>query len=153
MVIVPHETRGVNSGFPQGIHPMGELPGHHIDYPGPFLPGPIQQPAPEEKIVWLVQPRLEKYPYLREAEIFVVGIDSWATRPRRVPGKLVAYSTAYPGVRFRSGRGKGGYLKRVWYVLKHDPYEPGCDAAHGPIEAVDPRTIHPGKPSSKEVGK
>lgn len=90
----------------------------------------------ETGIVWLESP--ENFRYVREGTLFVC---SRARRPRSgVPTRLVAYSVLSPKA---PSDHPGEFLRRVWWVASHDPYE---GRGH-PIEAVDPLRIRPGKPS------
>ena len=91
----------------------------------------------EKDIVWLDD--RSKYRYLREVQY---PIWSRTTKPRNsiVPGKLVAYATLKPTAKAEN---PGMFVRRMFYVAAHDPYPAG-----GPVEAVDPYTVHPGIPAA-----
>jgi hypothetical protein len=92
----------------------------------------------EERIVWLDHP--ENFRYVRESMIYH---SRRQTRPGRghYPGRLVAYAVLRPDV--RSEWPCATFLRRIWWVARHDPYEAGgC-----PCEAVDPCRVRAGRHS------
>ncbi|MGX4695456.1 DUF6009 family protein [Streptomyces sp. JNUCC 63] len=99
----------------------------------------------ETEVVWLEDP--ENLDYVRQA------LDKVPTRrgkPRYSrDGRLIGYTNLHPGA--ASDPDSGLFARRAFFLLPHDrdrqpqgPYSVGA-----PGEAVDPRTIEPGKVGTK----
>lgn len=112
----------------------------------------------ETKIVFIEPP--ERYPYLREEIIRTPSRDTKPRVARYSEKRIVAYSVLAPDA-VREGFGErwdgeadppsnrlGEYfVRRVFYRMPWDPYEPFRVELGGPMEAVDPQTIQPNVPS------
>lgn len=101
----------------------------------------------EAEVVWLESP--ETFPYVREQ---LVKHPHRKTRPgkeRYSDQRIVAYSTAAPDAKAEEPDPltSGKFYRRVWYVMKWDPYDPWDPKLGGPMEAVDPETVRSNKPS------
>jgi hypothetical protein len=83
----------------------------------------------------------ENFRYVRESSYCY---PTRARRPRFSGGRLVAYAVLKPEAKSVM---PGEFLRRVWWVADHDPYEDGG----APIEAVDPMSITAGH-ASKRIG-
>ncbi|MGV4985757.1 DUF6009 family protein [Streptomyces sp. NRAIS4] len=101
----------------------------------------------ETEVVWLEDP--EDLDYVRQA------LDKVPTRkgkPRYSrDGRLIGYTNLQPGA--ASDPDSGLFARRAFFLLPHDrdrepqgPYSVGA-----PGEAVDPRTIEPGKVGAKTL--
>ncbi|MFH8739400.1 DUF6009 family protein [Streptomyces sp. NPDC017964] len=104
--------------------------------------------ALEAEVVWLEDPT--DLDYVRQA------LDKVSTRkgkPRyERDGRLIGYTNLTP--KAPRSAGSGLWARRTFYLLPHDrpnqPDDPECPYTVGsPLEAIDPRTIAPGKVGEK----
>lgn len=104
--------------------------------------------AHENGIVWIAD--VMSLPYVRETLALIVG--RRRRPPERFLGRVVGYATLGPGARAEVA---GVYRRRVFWVARHDrDSEPGgIYATNHPLEAVDPRTVAPGRPGTPPTGE
>lgn len=93
----------------------------------------------ESLIVWL-EP-IDRFDYVRQT---IVCCTTGSRRPRfpwRGSGRMVGYSNASRSLEPWS------FYRRVFWVKPHDRSEQpdGCYKLGGPVEAVNPKTVEPGK--------
>lgn len=88
----------------------------------------------EERIVWLPGFDPRKWRYVREA------VYPYADR-RRGRLKWNGREVGWSELRSDAPRIRSCFWRRVFWLASHDPYE----GRGGPIEAVDPLTVAPGK--------
>ncbi|GAA5041732.1 DUF6009 family protein [Streptomyces similanensis] len=99
----------------------------------------------EEEVVWLENP--EKLDYVRQA------LDKTKRRNTKPPyardGRMVGYALLDDEA--TPDPDSGLYKRRVFFLLPHDrdSLPDGLYREGAPGEAIDPRTIKPGKPGAK----
>ncbi|MFE7402614.1 DUF6009 family protein [Streptomyces sp. NPDC057557] len=104
--------------------------------------------AQEAEVVWLES--TEDLDYVRQA---LDKVNTRKGKPRyERDGRLVGYTNLAPTAPRRPDSGL--FARRTFYLLPHDrpnqPDDPECPYKVGsPLEAVDPRTIEPGKAGAK----
>ncbi|MET8212513.1 DUF6009 family protein [Streptomyces sp. NPDC005373] len=104
--------------------------------------------AQEAEVVWLEDPT--DLDYVRQA-LDKVGTRKGKPRYER-DGRLIGYTNLAP--KATRSAGSGLWARRTFYLLPHDrpncPDDPECPYTVGsPLEAIDPRTIAPGKVGQK----
>jgi len=99
----------------------------------------------EVRIVWKFED-LSQFDYVRESTRRVGTRQRPVTAPA---GELVGYAQLAETAE-RSGRA-GVFFRRVFWLKPHDRhFEPGGVYANSnPSEAVDPRTVEPGRPGQQ----
>ena len=104
--------------------------------------------AQEVEIVWLEDP--VDLDYVRQA---LDKVNTRKGKPRyERDGRLIGYSNLGP--KAPRSADSGLFARRTFYLLPHDrpnrPDDPECPYKVGsPLEAVDPRTVAPGKVGEK----
>ncbi|MFF8618262.1 DUF6009 family protein [Streptomyces sp. NPDC015350] len=104
--------------------------------------------AQEAEVVWLEDP--EDLDYVRQA---LDKVNTRKGKPRyERDGRLIGYTNLTPNAARRPDSGL--FVRRTFYLLPHDrpnqPDDPDCPYKVGsPLEAVDPRTVEPGKAGAK----
>ncbi len=102
----------------------------------------------EAEVVWLEDP--QAFDYVRQA---LDKVNTRKGKPRyERDGRLVGYTNLAPTAPRRTDSGL--FARRTFYLLPHDrPNQPddpeGPYRVGSPLEAVDPRTIGPGRPGEK----
>ncbi|MFE4873844.1 DUF6009 family protein [Streptomyces sp. NPDC056682] len=103
--------------------------------------------AQEAEIVWLEN--TDDLDYVRQS---LDKVNTRRGKPRyERDGRLIGYTNLGPKA---SRTASNLFARRVFYLLPHDrpnqPDDPDCPYKVGsPLEAVDPRTIEPGKTGTK----
>ncbi|MFF4369399.1 DUF6009 family protein [Streptomyces sp. NPDC001594] len=103
------------------------------------------QIAQECRLVWLED--ISALDYVRQS------LERLPNRQGKPPyhrdGRMVGYAVLGPDA--RPSRASGTFLRRVFWLLPHDrDQQPdGSYAFSSPSEAVDPRTLVPGKPGRR----
>ncbi|GAA1375014.1 DUF6009 family protein [Streptomyces beijiangensis] len=104
--------------------------------------------AQEAEVVWLES--TEDLDYVRQA---LDKVNTRKGKPRyERDGRLIGYSNLLP--KAPRSADSGLFARRTFYLLPHDrpnrPDDPECPYKVGsPLEAVDPRTVEPGKTGAK----
>lgn len=107
-----------------------------------------EQLTGEDAIVWLEPP--ENFPYVRETVVMDAGTRRRPISWKNMPGRLVGYSVLRPDAESWT---PGYFTRRAFWVKEYDRsedptgvYRTGC-----PAEGVDPLSVAPGIPGTKNT--